>query len=193
MAELKATFEIRNDRDEQFDGNDGEPTGHDQDHGPVNVYERRRREITVARELTDAEDAVWAIEASDHEVVWDLWEHLSGEEYDEWGFRSPYPSAEVDVSLNYEISIHDVVWHIAQREEVDPAGVYLSLMHKRRIYGDDDSVNTVSRLRGFVDYCTASGIDCSYWTHGRDGLSNSMRRKAPDEMLEYLGHDPDDD
>lgn len=193
MAELTATFEIRNDRSEGHGTGEDSPTKHDRGHGPVHASERRRREITLSRELTDAEDAVWAIEAQEHEIVWDLWEHLDGEEYDEWGFRSPYPSAEVDVSLDYEISIHDVVWHIAQREGVDPAGVYLSLMHNRRIYGDDDPVSTVSRLRGFVDYCTASGIDCSYWTHGRDGLSGSMRRKAPDEMLEYLGFDTDDD
>lgn len=189
MATVTATFEIRNDRSEEHDGDSGDITDRHQGHGAVEVSERRRREITLSRELEDAEDAVWALEAKDHEIVWDLWEHVNGEEYDEWGFYSPYPSADVSLSLDYEISIHDIVWHISQREDSEPPGVYLTIMHSRRLYGDHDEQRAYRQVRGFVQYLEAMGVDVSHWTHGHDHLTGMDARKFPDEMLDHAGYE----
>lgn len=185
MASVTATFEIRNDRSEEHDGDSTDSAQHDRGHGDVSVSERRRREVTASRDLEGAEDAVWAIEAEEYEIVWDLWEHVEGEDFDEWGFRSPYPSAEVDVSLDYKVSIHDVVWYIAQRQDAEPAGVYLSLIHNSRIYGDLDGSNLNGRVRGLTRYLEAVGVDLSYWTHGHDHLTNMDSRSFPDAMIDH--------
>lgn len=187
MASVKATFTIRNDRSEDHEVTMGDIEDPDEGHPPVSVSEKQRREITARRDLEDAEDAVWAIEASDHEVVWDLWEHVNGEDWDDWGFYSPYPSADVRVELDYKVSVHDVVWHIAQREDAEPPGVYLDLAHSQRVYGEFDGFNLTGRTRALVQYLAALGVDTSYWTHGSEDVTNMDKRRLPDGLLEHAG------
>jgi hypothetical protein len=189
MAHVTATFEIRNDRDETHEGSEQDATGHHQVHGEVEVSEQRRREITATRELTDAADAAWAIEATEYEVVWDLWEHVNGEDYDGWGFRSPYPSADISVSFGVDVSLHDVVWHICQEEDAEPPGIYLGLMHNARIYDQDAAFSATNRVKGLMQYLTVLGVDTSDWTHGRDSLGGMARRQFPDAMLDHAGYE----
>lgn len=183
MPSVEATVELRNYSETTFPTDTDEDDDSGRDHDAVELAERDQREVTLERQLTSAEDAVWAIEAKEHTVVWDLWEHVDSEGFEDWSFCSPYPPADVTVDLDYEVSIHEVVWHIAARDEVEPAAVYLDLMHNPRLFGHSDSDVLTHRVRPLAEYLTACGFDLSDWPHGRESLSSRKERQFPDEML----------
>lgn len=184
MPHVKATFEIRNDRIDRHDDERKE--------NRVLVEEENRRTITLERELRDVEDAVWALEAKDHEIVHDMWSDVKDDPEFEGYKTYPYvPGAEVSVSLDYEVHMHHVVHHVAARDGVDPLGVYFSppgLWNRRfdpnTVEGRRDAQSHVlSLLSAYLAYL---GHDTSDWTHGHtpDGKGSLKRVREAVEMVD---------
>lgn len=187
MPQVTVTVEIRNDR---VDGHDD-----DRKDNRVLVNEQNRREVTLSRELDGIEDAVWALEAKEHEVIHDLWGEVKDDpEFEEWGFYSPYPSGDVSVSLDYTVSWHDVIHHVAARDGVDPLAVYMSppgFWSRCRDTNDamDGHRHSKRLLSAYLAYL---GHDTSDWTHGHkpDRNRRSLRRVV--EAVQMAGRNGDD-
>lgn len=122
------------------------------------------RDITMRRRLEDVEDVVWALEADRHEVVWDLWQDFADDEaFAEWGWHG-YPKGDITVGSGHPTEFHDVAEYIAERDDADIAGVYLTLAHHGRVTDDPPS----RTLLGFLcEHLAERGIDTDHWTFGR--------------------------
>lgn len=148
--------------------------------GPVkqsstDAVTKEEREVTLTRQVGTVDDVMWALDAKEHEVVYDLWEEQMGEYWEDWGWYG-YPKGDVTISLNGSwntygksaddlpdgfVTIHQLADHIAERDDVDDkAGVYLDLIEATPRLA-------VERHQPFYEYLAAErGVDTSYYTHG---------------------------
>lgn len=134
----------------------------------VTASVRETKEATLRRAVESVEDAVWALEAREHAVIRDLWEHVEDiDEFEEWGFSSPYPRGVVQVRSGYfGRHYRAIVEHIAERDGVDPVAVFFMLGSNRRLVGEKTKV---SHWRHLCEYLAEEhGIDTSDWTHGTE-------------------------
>lgn len=132
----------------------------------VSIHGKETKDVTLKRKVEDVEDLVWALETQRHEVVWDLWEEVKDDnEFEGFGWHG-YPKGDIEVSANYEVSWHDAVEYIAERDGVDnPAGIYLDLRTNGRTPDANSYLDTL--FKSFLEYVAEQGIDTNYYTHGK--------------------------
>jgi hypothetical protein len=136
----------------------------------VDVSGKETKDVTLTKECDDVEEIVWGLEATTHEIVYDLWEEVENqEEFKGFGWHG-YPEGDITVNATYSPSWHDVVEYIAERDGVDnPAGIYLSLRSNNRT-GDSGTLDAL--FKKFIEYIAEQGIDTDYYTHGRESCKD---------------------
>lgn len=132
----------------------------------VDVSGKETKDITLKKEIEDVEEMLWAIDANKHEVIGELWKEVSNQdEFKEFGYRSPYPNGDIEITASYNMSWHDLVGEIAQVEDIeDKAGIYLDLRTHGRTpeAGPNDPI-----FKDFLEYIGEKGINTNYWVHGK--------------------------